>query len=91
LDESGSQFEYSSCMGQGVDFIEQFMPSAWNLRYEPILFAQIYSNLASCTCTLRSTYCIFSQIWVHSTLYSVRPTFVKSTQGPYPSYIYWFL
>jgi hypothetical protein len=28
LDESGSQFEYSSCMGQGVDFIEQFMPSA---------------------------------------------------------------
>jgi hypothetical protein len=63
----------------GVDFIEHFTPYAWNLRSGRILFALIYSNLTSCICALCSTYCIFSQSWVRSTLYSVRPTFMKST------------
>jgi hypothetical protein len=40
------------------------MPYAWNLCSAPILFAQIYSNLASCSCALRSNYSIFNQIWV---------------------------
>jgi hypothetical protein len=55
-----------------VDFIKQFTPYAWNLRSAPILSAQIYSNLASCICALGSSYCIFSQLWVRSTLYAVR-------------------
>jgi hypothetical protein len=60
-----------------------------NLRSAPILFAQIYYNLASCICALRSTYCIFYQIWVRSTLYVVRPTFMKSTPGcKYSSFSY---
>jgi hypothetical protein len=37
-----------------------------------------FSYLASCICALRPTHCIFSQIWVHFTLYAVRPTFMKS-------------
>jgi hypothetical protein len=45
----------------------------------PSFLHKKYSNLASCICTLHSTYCIFSQIWVHSTLYAMCPTFMKST------------
>jgi hypothetical protein len=30
---------------------------------------------------LHSTYCIFSQIWVHSKLYPLCPTFMKSKPG----------
>jgi hypothetical protein len=59
----------------------QFTPYAWNLRSAPILFAQIYSNMASCICALRSTCYCFSQIWVLSKLYAVGPTFMKSTPG----------
>jgi hypothetical protein len=63
-----------------VDFKKQFMPYAWNLPSVPILFAQIYSYLASCIFTLRSTYCIFSQILgADSRLYTVHPAFMKST------------
>jgi hypothetical protein len=45
----------------------------------PILFEQIYSNLVSCICALRSTFCIVSQIF--GALYALRPapTFMKST------------
>jgi hypothetical protein len=64
-----------------VDFIKQLRPYPWNLRSTPILFAQIYSNLASCIVALRSTYCIFTQIWVRSMLYPVHPTFMKSAPG----------
>jgi hypothetical protein len=60
----------------GVDFTKQFTAYAWNLHSVPILFAQIYFNLASSICGLRSTYCIFSQIWVHSKLYAVTPNFI---------------
>jgi hypothetical protein len=60
-----------------MDFIKQFTPYAWNLRSAPIFF----HNLALCICALRSTYCIFSQIWVCFTLCAVRPTFMKSTPG----------
>jgi hypothetical protein len=52
----------------GVDFINQFTPYAWNLRTAPILFAQIFSNLAPCICALCSNYWIFSKLWVHSTI-----------------------
>jgi hypothetical protein len=42
--------------------------------------ASIFSpNLASCICALRPTYCAFSKIWVRFTLYTVRPTFMKSS------------
>jgi hypothetical protein len=37
----------------------------------PHLFEQIYSNLASCTCALRSPFCIFSQIL--GAVYALRP------------------
>jgi hypothetical protein len=40
---------------------------------------QIYSNLTSCICAMRSTNCIFSQILVGSMLHTVGPTFLKST------------
>ncbi len=36
------------------------------------LFEQIYSNLTSCICALRSIFCIFSQIL--GALYALRPT-----------------
>jgi hypothetical protein len=36
-----------------------------------ILFEQIYSNLTSCICALRSTFCILSQIF--GALYALRP------------------
>jgi hypothetical protein len=65
-----------------VDFIKQFTPYIWNLPSAPILFAQIYLNLAACICALCSTYFIFSQIWVRSTLYPARPTFMKSGLNP---------
>jgi hypothetical protein len=55
----------------GVDFIKQFTPYALNLRSVPICFEQIYSNLASFICPLRSTFCIVSQI--SGTLYALRP------------------
>jgi hypothetical protein len=62
----------------GLDFIKQFTPYAWN--FDCVYpFGQIYSNLAPCICNLCSTYCIFSQIWVCSMLYSVCPTLMKST------------
>jgi hypothetical protein len=51
-----------------VDFIKQFMACAWNLHSASILFAQIYSNLASCISTLISIYYNYSQIWVCSML-----------------------
>jgi hypothetical protein len=66
----------------GVDFVKQFTPYAWNLRSALIIFAQIYCDLTSCICALRSTDSFFSQIWVRSTLYAlrpIRPTFMKST------------
>jgi hypothetical protein len=47
----------------------------------PILFEQIYSNLASCICALRSTFAFSPRFWVRSTLYTLRPTFMKSTPG----------
>jgi hypothetical protein len=62
---------YLSKWISGVDFIKQFMPYGWNLRSAPILLKQIYSNLASCICTLRSTFCILSQIF--GVLYALRP------------------
>jgi hypothetical protein len=40
----------------GVDFIRQLTTCAWNLRFVPILLAQIYSNLVSCICTLFKTF-----------------------------------
>jgi hypothetical protein len=43
------------------------MPYAWNWHSESIF----YSNLASCICALRPTYCIVSQIF--SALYALRP------------------
>jgi hypothetical protein len=55
------------------------MPYAWNLCSAPILFDQIYSNLASCICALHSTFCIISQIF--GALYPLRPTFMKSIPG----------
>jgi hypothetical protein len=55
----------------GLDFIKQFTPYAWNLRSAPILFEQIYSNVASCIYALRSTFCIGSQIL--GALYALRP------------------
>jgi hypothetical protein len=44
-----------------------------------------FPNFASCICTLRPTYCIFSQIWMGFTLYTLRPTFKKSTPGHWNS------
>jgi hypothetical protein len=55
----------------GVDFKKQFAPYALNLRSAPIFFEQIYSDLASCICALRSTFCIFFQIL--GELYALRP------------------
>jgi hypothetical protein len=43
------------------------------------LLPSFFHNLASGICALRPTYCIFSQIWVRFMLYSMRPTFMKST------------
>jgi hypothetical protein len=60
-----------------VDFIRQFTPYSWNLRSSRIFFP----NLASFICALLPTHCIFSQIWMHFTLYDVHPTFMKSTPG----------
>jgi hypothetical protein len=61
------------------------MKYAWNLHSAPILFAQIYSNLASCICNLGSIYSIFSRIWVRSTLYSqlfeIHPRFANCHIG----------
>jgi hypothetical protein len=51
-----SKFEWDLVNGLGVDFVKQFTPCTWNLCSAPILFAKIYSNLASCICTLLSTY-----------------------------------
>ncbi len=56
-----------------VDLIKQFTPALclkFALCAHP--FTQIYSNLASCICTLRSPYCIFSQILN-------APNFMKTT------------
>jgi hypothetical protein len=60
-----------------VDFIQQFAPCTWNLCSAAILFAHNHSNLASCVCALCSTYCSFSQIWMGSMVYSLRPTLLK--------------
>jgi hypothetical protein len=56
--------------------LKQFTPYTWHLSYAPILFEQIYSNLASCICALRSIFCIVSQIF--GALYTLRPTFMKA-------------
>jgi hypothetical protein len=64
-----------------VDFKKQLMPYSLNLRTEPILFEQIYSNWASCICTLCSTFCIFFQTLGALTLYAMRPALVNSTPG----------
>jgi hypothetical protein len=64
------------CLWSKGDFIKKFTHFAWNLRSAPIFF---YSNLALCICVLGSTNRIFSQTWVRSTLYAVRPNFMKST------------
>jgi hypothetical protein len=61
----------------GVDFIKQFTPNTWNLRSAPILFEQIYSNMASCIFALRSTFCIVSHILGALTLYALCPTFMN--------------
>ena len=53
-----------------MDFIKQFTPYVWNLRSVPILFEQIYSNLASCICALHTIFCIVSRFSVRSTLYA---------------------
>jgi hypothetical protein len=37
-------------LSPGLDFIKQCTPYAWHLRSVPILFEQIYSNLASYIC-----------------------------------------
>jgi hypothetical protein len=54
-----------------------------NLHSSSSLFAQIYSNLASCIGTLLSTYCFYSQNLVYSMLNAVHRTFMKSTLGQY--------
>ncbi len=55
-----------------VYFLKQFMLEICALG------PSFFPNLASCICALSPTYCIFSQIWGHFTLYHVRPTFMKS-------------
>jgi hypothetical protein len=61
-----------------VDFIKK------NLRHMLEICAlrpSFFSNLATSICALCSSYCIFFLIWMRSTLYAERPTFVKYTPG----------
>jgi hypothetical protein len=64
----------------GVDFIKQFTPYALNLCYASFLnkFTPIWHHaFAPCAQLLA----FYPRFWVRSTLYALRPTFLKSTPG----------
>jgi hypothetical protein len=58
-----------------------FHTTIYTLSLKFTLYTHFSPNLTSCICTLRPTYCIFSQIWVRFKLCSVHPNFMKSTPG----------
>ena len=71
----------------------QFPKIMYDLHFKfllcAILFEHIYSGLAPCICALHSATCIFAQFWLRTTLYAVRPTFMKSTPEAYEAVVHY--
>ena len=65
----------------GVNFIKQFTLDTWNLHSVPIFFNKftLIGHYAFAHCN--QLFAFSFRFWVHSTLYALCPTFMKSTPG----------